>query len=295
MYLQEQKNCFPVDSVGFVSLYDFSNSNMNEDNRIKTVSKIASLSYGNKEAKNSYDLYDKLIKRGHYSVLEFIRHPKKPTIDKSLRNNPDLEYTKEEEIPLVYENLALFQIKVPIFVMRQYIRHRSFSYLEMSRRYVSHKKNCFEFYKSPEIPEQVFDLYKEVVLDLYEGLLCDDVPTEVARTITPVCIYTTSWVLMDWIGARNFFVERYSIFAQREIRQVVKAHLELLKKYQPQFKGARFTVLDYDFNILEEDVFLLDIPSKFTEYTKVLVDFEDKRCYGVFDIEKMLFTGKLVY
>ena len=48
------------DGIAFVEQYDFSKANLNEENRIKAITLVASICYNNKKALNSRSLYDRL-------------------------------------------------------------------------------------------------------------------------------------------------------------------------------------------------------------------------------------------
>ena len=56
------------DNMGKVTLYDASHSNITEEQRLWTVTTIASLCYGNEEAKNPEALYDRLQSIKHESL-----------------------------------------------------------------------------------------------------------------------------------------------------------------------------------------------------------------------------------
>jgi len=122
------------------------------------VSKVASLSYGNEEAKNPDKLFQSIVDRGHLSCLEFV--PRNvvgadgellalpasslrafPESMESGTWNPETAAACSRGYPA-----SAFLVEAPIFVARQWMRHRSFAYLEMSRRYTKGSRVPLEFY-----------------------------------------------------------------------------------------------------------------------------------------------------
>jgi hypothetical protein len=122
------------------------------------VSKVASLSYGNEEAKNPDKLFQSIVDRGHLSCLEFV--PRNvvgadgellalpasslrafPESMESGTWNPEIAAACSRRYPA-----SAFLVEAPIFVARQWMRHRSFAYLEMSRRYTKGSRVPLEFY-----------------------------------------------------------------------------------------------------------------------------------------------------
>ena len=58
--INEKQNIFN-DNIGFVEQYDFSTANMNEENRIKAITTVASICYQNPKAIGSESLYNRLL------------------------------------------------------------------------------------------------------------------------------------------------------------------------------------------------------------------------------------------
>ena len=58
--LNQKQNIFN-DNIGFVEQYDFSTANMNEENRIKAITTVASICYQNPKAIGSESLYNRLL------------------------------------------------------------------------------------------------------------------------------------------------------------------------------------------------------------------------------------------
>lgn len=150
-----------------------------------------------------------------------------------------------------------FEVKAPIFVLRQWHRHRSWSYNEVSARY---RKLPEEFYV-PE-PENIgtqdaankqgrwmgnsADLIRDRVeeLDVYrqsckEGvtsylvLLHRGWPRELARCVLPVSMYSHMFATVNLWNLFHFLTLRLDANAQYEIRVYAEAILELIESRVP--------------------------------------------------------------
>ena len=194
---------------------------------IKGIADIASLSYGNEEAKNPENLFRTIVEKGHLSCLEFVPFPYsadgRPCLPShSMRRDPfmaesdylfDGSGNGEDEYPA-----HAFLVEAPIFVARQWMRHRAFSYLEMSRRYVKDSKVPFRFYgQENACPAEI--AFYESCLALYDKLLASGEKPETARRVVPVGAMTKFWVGgydADWKD--SFTKLRSDKHAQHEIR-----------------------------------------------------------------------------
>lgn len=187
---------------------------------IEGVAQIASLSYGNEAAKNPQQLFDRIISLGHLSCLEFVPFPYlcegKPCLPShSLRESPSFSTEDYQFGDDNGENEYLatgFLVEAPIFVARQWMRHRSFSYLEMSRRYVKDSKVPVEFYGDEKL------YINELAVDTYDLLITSGEPPELARRVLPVGMMTKFYVggfNRDW---KKFCDLRSDPHAQAEIR-----------------------------------------------------------------------------
>ena len=58
--INDKQNIFG-DNIAFIEQYDFSTANMNEENRIKAITKVASICYQNPKAIGSESLYNRLL------------------------------------------------------------------------------------------------------------------------------------------------------------------------------------------------------------------------------------------
>lgn len=231
------------DAIGKVTLYDASHANESEEQRIWTVTSIASLAYGNESAKNPEALYERMKSIKHESLWEMIRIGSSiyTTIEHSMRNlslvydTPKDGYSSKKDVSLHKQNIACFRIKVPIFVARQFMRHRSFSHLEISRRYTKDSKVPFEFWYPNDFKNKWdTELFSEEASSQMLRLLKEGYHTQVASRFLPQTTYTEFYVMGEVEGLRNFFTLRLDEHAQAEIRECAKAMLQLLKQYQPE-------------------------------------------------------------
>lgn len=146
-----------------------------------------------------------------------------------------------------------FEIKAPIFVFRQWHRHRTQSYNELSARY---KELPEEFY-IPEI-EQVttqstdnkqmrtdninpnaneiqamITTQNESSFRAYHYMLHMGCPRELARSVLPVGTYSHMFATMNLHNLFRFLSERLHPHAQYEIRVYAEAILELIEPLYP--------------------------------------------------------------
>jgi thymidylate synthase (FAD) len=146
-------------------------------------------------------------------------------------------------------NQLSFRIKAPIFIARQWMRHRMNSYNEISYRYVTVKT---EFYIPKEFRYQdivnkqssngaffdvsLFALYKKTVDDsykAYEQLLEAGVCREQARALLPIGVYTEFIFTCNMHSLMHFMKLRLSHGAQSEIKAYAKALLRLALPHFP--------------------------------------------------------------
>lgn len=146
-------------------------------------------------------------------------------------------------------NQLSFRIKCPLFVARQWMRHRMNSYNEISYRYT---KAPLEFYiptvwrkqdpknKQASIgsfeDQQLLDRYKKSIDDAvncYETLLDQGVCRELARAVLPVSTYTQFIFTCNLHSLMHFLGLRLESGAQYEIRQYAHAMLTLALPHFP--------------------------------------------------------------
>lgn len=118
-------------------------------------------------------------------------------------------------------------VKCPLFVARQWMRHRTWTYVEQSRRYSAAP---VEFYiplpeDSPEFAVALNN-YCVVGLQQYNRAIIDGVPLERARFFLPVNMYTTFSCSVDAHNLMHFLRLRMARGAQYETRQYAIAICE---------------------------------------------------------------------
>lgn len=218
---KEDINC-RLGKVGSVQCFDPWQSRRSPEIMKKYVADIASLSYGNEEARNPDVLYSRIMRDEHLSCLEFIPWERSGTESLPVASFRSWHRTLDpEEMGVAFEDvwsnagLAVdptlgVLVECPIFVARQWMRHRSFAYLEMSRRYTLESKVPAQFYGDSYL--------NDVCVQEYERLLAAGEPPELARRVLPVGMMTNFYCagfLTDW---KHFIGLRSDAHAQLEIR-----------------------------------------------------------------------------
>ena len=148
-----------------------------------------------------------------------------------------------------------FHVKIPVFVARQWIRHRTANVNEVSARYTEMKD---EMYLPPlqhisaqskdnkqgrelqSFPEDVANDIQAIInesnerqYDVYQKLLELGVARELARTVLPVGHYTEWYWKIDLRNLMNFLALRLDPHAQWEIRVYAEAMAEIVKQVVP--------------------------------------------------------------
>jgi len=135
-----------------------------------------------------------------------------------------------------------FHVKCPIFVARQWFRHRTSSFNEASARYKKFEWECYvpeEFRKQDT--ENIHD-NKEFKVDLldtymgaenrYETFLEDEIVREQARIVMPVGQYTEFYWTVNLRNLLHFIDLRADAHAQKEIQLYAEAILEMLNSME---------------------------------------------------------------
>lgn len=148
-----------------------------------------------------------------------------------------------------------FEVRAPIFVFREWHRHRIASINEMSGRYtelerlfyVPHRDQIREqkgkpgayFYERVESEELAGNTQAAIyeasykAFDAYEGMLRDGIAKEVARIVLPVNTYSKMVWKCNLRAAMNFLSLRNHPHAQWEIRQYAEAMEKLIMSVAP--------------------------------------------------------------
>jgi thymidylate synthase (FAD) len=151
-------------------------------------------------------------------------------------------------------NQLSFRIKCPLYVARQWMRHRMNSYNEISYRYVQAKDEFYipKKWRSPdEVNKQgsvggfendlIDRAYQEslsLALKNYEFLLASGVCREQARGLLPMCTYTEFIFTCNLHSLCHFLKLRLGQGAQHEIQNYAQALLKLALPYFPASLGA---------------------------------------------------------
>lgn len=166
-----------------------------------------------------------------------------------------LEYLWKNKHTSPFEMVKVtMNVKLPIFVMRQYVRHRMQNLNEVSARYTELPK---EFYTptvwrvqdvknkqgsgaAEEKPTEwhtqlTADLIKhcDASYDLYQSMLDRGVAREMARMVLPVNIYTEIYACWDMKNLLHFITLRDDGHAQSEIQEFGRAIKAVCRKLFP--------------------------------------------------------------
>ncbi len=147
-----------------------------------------------------------------------------------------------------------FEIKAPIFVFRQWHRHRTWSFNELSARY---RELPEEFYvpdpaligtqsasskQARNIVEGGPDRTNETkfarvmmqrAFETYRHLLEFGWPRELARSVLPVATYSHMFATVDLLNLLKFLTLRCDAHAQYEIRVYAEAMRDLARSVAP--------------------------------------------------------------
>jgi len=151
-----------------------------------------------------------------------------------------------------------FEVKAPIFVFRQWHRHRTWSFNELSARYrelpeeyylpqpdnigVQSKDNkqCRTFVTGAEMTMSrgwglgIAETAIKKSFEAYRDLLAGGWPRELARSVLPVATYSHMFATVDLLNLMKFLQLRDHEHAQHEIRVYAQAMKELAKAVVPE-------------------------------------------------------------
>jgi len=212
--LKQEKGLYPVLDKGFVKLIEF----MGGDRRAVDSARVSfgSVSKGEIQDKK---LIEYLLANAHFSPFE--------------------------------HSVFQFHIKCPIFVARQWMRHRIASYNEISARYtevsdefyypgafrVQDKINRQGSVRSGALDQQkmlaVYDKAIKASYAAYQELLEAGAAREMARMVLPVAQYTQFYWSINARSLLNFIELRADSHAQYEIRCYADAIQEIFREKMP--------------------------------------------------------------
>lgn len=119
-----------------------------------------------------------------------------------------------------------FEIKAPLFVARQWMRHRIASYNEQSGRWTEFEP---EFYS----PDSMYRYLNGKAYQGYQDLLEAGEPKEKARMVLGTGIYTSFWWTVNARSLMNFIMLRAQESAQSEIRKYADTVEKLASEVMP--------------------------------------------------------------
>ncbi len=209
---------FPVLNQGFIRLVDY----MGGDARIVQAARV-SYGEGTKSYRQDKGLISYLLRNEHTSPFEQV--------------------------------IFTFHVKLPIFVARQWIRHRTARLNEISGRYSVMKE---EFYipadadiakqaknnkqgrdTRPVDPVEAEEIRQALIrgqreaYEKYEDLLNKDLAREIARVNLPLSLYTEWYWQIDLHNLFHFLKLRLDPHAQKEIRAYAEVMLDIASKVCP--------------------------------------------------------------
>lgn len=153
-----------------------------------------------------------------------------------------------------FESVVMtFEVKAPIFVLRQWHRHRTWSYNEISARYTELPEEYYVPAKEDITQQAVGNkqmrddiehessehLFEEISAAQaasyanYKHLLDCQCPRELARIITPVGMYSHMFATVNLLNLFRFLKSRLHPHAQKEIRVYAEALLEIAREVAP--------------------------------------------------------------
>jgi thymidylate synthase (FAD) len=209
---------FPVLDKGFVRLVDY----LGGDERVVQSARV-SYGKGTKSCREDSGLIDYLLRNSHTSPFEQV--------------------------------VLTFHVKLPIFVARQWVRHRTARLNEVSGRY-SVLKDDFYVPAPEDVASQstdnkqgrsalaldseqaekvraVFADGQKSAYAAYSSLVDEGIARELARINLPLALYTEWYWQIDLHNLFNFLKLRLDAHAQKEIRQYAKVLFEIAKKVAP--------------------------------------------------------------
>lgn len=258
-----------IHEYGFVRLIDI----MGNDDSIADAARV-SYGKGTRTASDNRGLIRYLVRHKHTSPLEMVE--------------------------------VKFHLKLPIFVMRQLVRHRTASLNEYSGRYSIMSDDFYEpsdDYIQPqsqinkqgrggELSEVWKQSYKQRIHEITtkakyaykflignESTLHGGLTRELARTVLPVSNYTECYWKIDLHNFFHFCRLRMDDHAQQEIQDYAKVMFEMVK---PEVPIATEAFEDYSLNSkslsrMENDVlqYVLKCFPDVKQFIKQLKDSED--------------------
>ena len=234
-----------VHQLGFVKLLDV----MGSDEEVENAARI-SYGKGTRKVSQTRNLIRYLIRHKHTSPLEMCE--------------------------------VKFHIKLPIFIMRQLVRHRMANLNEYSGRYsimsdefylpeadylqkqsTTNNQGREEVIPNKGLLQFEFNRIYDGAQIAYENLLNHELTKELARAVLPVANYTECIWKIDLHNFFHFVKLRADKHAQREIQDYANAMYELVK---PKFPLCCEAFEDYNRDAVTFSRQEMDVIRKLLEY-----------------------------
>ena len=235
-----------VHQLGFVKLLDV----MGSDEEVENAARI-SYGKGTRKVSQTRNLIRYLIRHKHTSPLEMCE--------------------------------VKFHIKLPIFIMRQLVRHRMANLNEYSGRYsimsdefylpeadylqkqsTTNNQGREEVIPNKGLLQFEFNRIYDGAQIAYENLLNFELTKELARAVLPVANYTECIWKIDLHNFFHFVKLRADKHAQREIQDYANAMYELVK---PKFPLCCEAFEDYNRDAVTFSKQEMDVIRELLEYT----------------------------
>lgn len=149
-----------------------------------------------------------------------------------------------------------FEVKAPIFVLRQWHRHRTWAYNEISARYTELDEGFYvpdpatigsqsksnkqmrvvtgeEDIRDAQLSAYQIKATCEAAQTVYRSLIVAGVPRELARSVLPVSMYSRMFATVNLHNLMHFLRLRLHAHAQYEIRVYAEALMALTEKVCP--------------------------------------------------------------
>lgn len=228
------------------------------------------------------DLYDISDSKGYVKLIDSMGDLLTPVnaarvsfgVKKETLDNKDLKLInyliKHKHTSPFEHNIVSFEFQVPLFVARQHMRHRTWSFNEISRRYTKkdisfYQPNAFRTQHDTNRQASNNDLLNPVLsvvqgattnwetkasaalkrhvqdsLKLYHNMLDSNICKEQARMVLPQNLYTTYIGTCNLSNLIKFIKLRDHEGAQEEIRQVAIACREIVQQLWPEIIEALY-------------------------------------------------------
>lgn len=168
-----------------------------------------------------------------------------------------IDYLMRNKHTSPFESVTFtFEVKAPIFIFRQWHRHRTWSFNEISARYAEldegfyvpkaehigtqskDNKQCRDIAPEASVAAQLWEARikyacRESVIH-YKMLLEEGCPREIARTVLPVAAYSRMFATVDLHNLMHFLRLRMPPHAQFEMRTYAQALHQLAATVTPR-------------------------------------------------------------